>query len=48
MLLAFFRNVMRKCDKAFLVPFDAQPQMMPNWSSDAADLQGGLARMRAE
>ena len=45
---AFFRNVMRKGDKAFLVAFDAQPHMMQKWSSDVADLQGGLARMRAE
>jgi Ca-activated chloride channel homolog len=45
---AFFRNVMRKGDKAFLVAFDAQPHMMQKWSDDVTDLQGGLARMRAE
>ena len=45
---AFFANVMRPGDKAFLVAFDAQPHMMQKWSSEVPRLQAALARMRAE
>jgi Ca-activated chloride channel family protein len=45
---AFFQNVMRKGDKAFLVAFDAQPHMMQKWSTQLSDLDSGLARLRSE
>ncbi len=45
---AFFQNVMRKGDKAFLVAFDTQPHMMQKWSTDLADLHSGLAKLRPE
>jgi VWFA-related protein len=45
---AFFQNVMRKGDKAFLVAFDSQPHMMQKWSTDLADLHSGLAKLRPE
>lgn len=44
----FFRNVMRKGDKAFLVAFDSQPQLVQKWSSKLADVNAGLAKLRAE
>jgi Ca-activated chloride channel family protein len=45
---AFFKNVLRKGDKAFLVAFDSQPHMMQKWSTDLAEIQSGLARLRPE
>jgi Ca-activated chloride channel homolog len=45
---SFFKNVLRKGDKAFLVAFDSQPHMMQKWSTDLADIQSGLARLRPE
>jgi Ca-activated chloride channel family protein len=45
---AFFQNVMRKGDKAFLVAFDSQPHLVQKWSTDLKDIYGGLARMRPE
>ncbi|MFP5245703.1 MAG: VWA domain-containing protein, partial [Thermoanaerobaculia bacterium] len=45
---AFFRNVLRKGDKAFLVAFDAQPHMMQKWTTEVAEIQSGLARLRPE
>jgi Ca-activated chloride channel family protein len=45
---AFFQNVLRKGDKAFLVAFDAQPHMMQKWSSELSDLHSGLAKLRPE
>ena len=45
---AFFRNVMRKGDKAFLVAFDSQPHLVQKWSPALQDLYSGLAKMRAE
>lgn len=45
---AFFQNVLRKGDKAFVVAFDAQPHMIQKWSSDLIDIHSGLARLRPE
>lgn len=44
----FFTNVMRKGDRAFLVSFDTQPQLIQRWSPRLADLNAGLAKLRAE
>ncbi len=44
----FFQNVMRPGDKAFVVGFDAQPQMVQKWSRQIGDLHAGLAKLRAE
>jgi len=44
----FFTNVMRQGDKAFLVSFDTQPQLIQRWSSKLADVNAGLAKLRAE
>jgi len=44
----FFEKVMRKGDKAFLVAFDTEPQLLQTWSSKVADVHAGLARVRAE
>ncbi|HEX7832693.1 MAG TPA: VWA domain-containing protein [Thermoanaerobaculia bacterium] len=45
---AFFKNVLRKDDKAFLVGFDSQPHMMQKWSSQLSDIYAGLAKLRSE
>jgi Ca-activated chloride channel homolog len=45
---AFFQNVLRKGDKAFLVAFDSQPHMVQKWSPELKDIYSGLAKMRAE
>ena len=44
----FFTNVMRKGDRAFLVSFDSQPQLIQRWSPRLADVNAGLAKLRAE
>jgi Ca-activated chloride channel homolog len=44
----FLQNIMKKGDKAFLVAFDAQAEVVQKWSSKLADLHAGLARLRAE
>jgi Ca-activated chloride channel homolog len=44
----FFKNVMRQGDKAFLVAFDSEPQLIQKWSSRIADMHAGLSKMRAE
>ena len=44
----FLTNVMRKGDRGFLVSFDTQPQLIQKWSSALADLNAGLAKLRAE
>ena len=44
----FFTNVMRKGDRAFLVSFDSQPQLIQRWSPRLADMNAGLAKLRAE
>jgi Ca-activated chloride channel family protein len=45
---SFFSNVMRKGDRAFLVSFDTQPQLIQRWSPRLADVNAGLAKLRAE
>jgi len=45
---AFFQNVLRKGDKAFLVAFDSQPHLVQKWSAELKELYSGLAKMRAE
>ncbi|HET8774366.1 MAG TPA: VWA domain-containing protein [Thermoanaerobaculia bacterium] len=45
---AFFQNVLRKGDKAFLVAFDSQPHIVQKWSPELKDIYSGLAKMRAE
>lgn len=44
----FFRGVMKKGDKAFLVGFDAQPHLVQKWSPNLIDLQAALAKLRPE
>ncbi|HMC22748.1 MAG TPA: VWA domain-containing protein [Thermoanaerobaculia bacterium] len=44
----FFANVMKKGDRAFLVSFDAQPQLIQRWSPKLSDVNAGLAKLRAE
>ncbi len=44
----FLQNVLKAGDKAFLVSFDTQPQMVQKWSPRLADLNAGLAKLRAE
>ncbi len=44
----FLKNVLKAGDKAFLVSFDTQPQLVQKWSSRLADLNAGLAKLRAE
>jgi Ca-activated chloride channel family protein len=44
----FLLNVMRKGDKAFLVSFDIQPQLVQRWSPHVADVNAGLAKLRAD
>ncbi|HEX2834340.1 MAG TPA: VWA domain-containing protein [Thermoanaerobaculia bacterium] len=45
---AFFKNVLRKEDKAFLVGFDSQPHMVQKWSSELNELYSALAKLRPE
>jgi Ca-activated chloride channel family protein len=45
---AFFQNVMRKGDKAFLVAFDSQPHIVQKWSTDLTEINSGLAKLRPE
>lgn len=44
----FFGNIMRTSDRAFLVSFDSQPQLIQRWSPRLADINAGLAKLRAE
>lgn len=44
----FLQKVMRRGDKAFLVAFDAQPQIAQKWSAKVTDIHAGLAKLRAE
>jgi Ca-activated chloride channel family protein len=44
----FFQNVMKKGDRAFLVGFDSQPQIVQRWSTKVGDIHAGLAKLRAE
>jgi Ca-activated chloride channel family protein len=45
---AFFQNVLKKGDKAFVVGFDSTPHMIQKWSTDLGTVQAGLARLRPE
>jgi VWFA-related protein len=45
---SFFSNVMRAGDRAFLVSFDTQPQLVQRWSPKLSDVNAGLAKLRAE
>lgn len=45
---AFFKNVMDKGDKAFLVAFDSQPHIVQKWSPNVTEMQGALAKLRPE
>jgi Ca-activated chloride channel homolog len=44
----FFQNVMRQGDKAFVVAFSTEPSLVQKWSPRLADVNAGLARLRAE
>jgi len=44
----FFSGVMRKGDRAFLVSFDTQPELIQRWSPNLSDVNAGLAKLRAE
>lgn len=44
----FFQKVLKKGDRAFLLAFDEQPQMVQRWSAKLADMHAGLAKLRAE
>lgn len=44
----FVQNVMRKGDKAFLVAFNSEAELVQKWSTRVGDLHAGLARLRAE
>ena len=44
----FFKNVLKTGDKAFLVSFATQPQMVQKWSRQIADMNAGLSKLRAE
>ncbi|HET8774367.1 MAG TPA: VWA domain-containing protein [Thermoanaerobaculia bacterium] len=44
----FFENIMRRGDKAFLVAFDTDPQVVQKWSTRVADMHAGLAKLRPE
>jgi Ca-activated chloride channel homolog len=45
---AFFQNVLKQGDKAFLVAFDSSPHLIQKWSGDLRTIQSGLAKMRPE
>jgi Ca-activated chloride channel family protein len=44
----FFQKVLKPGDKAFVVSFDTQPQMVQKWSPRLSDLNAGLSKLRAE
>jgi Ca-activated chloride channel family protein len=44
----FFEQVMKRGDRAFLVAFDTEPQLVQRWSTKISDLHAGLAKLRAE
>jgi Ca-activated chloride channel family protein len=44
----FFKNVLKAGDKAFLVSFDTQPQLIQKWSTKLGDLNAALSKLRAE
>lgn len=44
----FFKNVLRRGDKAFVVSFDDEARLLQKWTNRLTDLNGGLAALRAE
>jgi VWFA-related protein len=44
----FFSNTLRKGDRAFLVSFDSQPRLEQRWSPNLAEVNAGLAKLRAD
>ena len=44
----FFKNVLKQGDKAFLVSFATQPQLVQKWSKQIGDMNAGLSKLRAE
>lgn len=44
----FFEAIMKRGDKAFVVAFATEPQMVQRWSPRIADAHAALARVRAE
>ena len=44
----FFKNVLHSGDKAFVIAFNDTPTMVQKWSPKLADLNAGLASLRAE
>lgn len=44
----FFSNVLRPGDKAFVVAFNDEVQLVQKWSRQLSDLTAGLATLRAE
>jgi Ca-activated chloride channel family protein len=44
----FFQSVMKQGDKAFVVGFSTEPSLVQKWSPRLADVNAGLARLRAE
>ncbi len=44
----FFENVMKKGDKAFLVAFNKDTELVQKWTLKLADIHAGLARLRPE
>jgi Ca-activated chloride channel homolog len=44
----FFKNVLKSGDKAFLVSFDTQAQLIQKWSTKLSDVNAGLSKLRAE
>jgi Ca-activated chloride channel family protein len=46
--VSFFRNVLRPGDKAFIIGFDTEPLVIQKWTDSLANMNAGLASMRAE
>ncbi len=44
----FFTNTLRKGDRAFLVSFDTQPQLIQRWSPNVSDVTAALGKLRAD
>jgi len=44
----FFEKVMKKGDKAFLVAFSKETELVQKWTMKLADVHAGLARLRPE
>jgi Ca-activated chloride channel family protein len=44
----FLKSVLKPGDKAFLVSFDAQPQLLQKWSPAVSDMNAALSKLRAE